>query len=650
MSSPRPSKRRRIYRACDQCRRRKSKCDGEQPICSICSSAGRDCTYQTGGGRRGLAPGYVRSLEIILGLVCQNVPNTEATIHGILFDPPGKNFFRSRQANNALNAWRNSKLSKNVSHLLSPNEDINDDLDWEPSEDKDEDERMDDEPNSQLEVIETVEVNETTQSALPRSEQVQAPILQQSNPFNIQVPENTPNLLDFYFTYTHCWFPIVERRELLRAMHLGPGLAASGTSSSLILLWSVILYSSIMSNTNIPGLPTPAIIQLSIQQQALANWESLELGHIQAMLMLTLIHIAASNVCLAWSLVGQATRMLLTFSPAAKKHRFTHTFNGAVFLENILSATLGKTPGLPQHEQSKPGPVEEDDVDEWDVWTASRASVNGNRKAPAPLRALSTFNAIRNIMTYLSQILSQPVDLINTNELLHQITMQTRPYRKQDDAHPPASILHLTSTFTILTLIRRGEQILPDIVELCINNVHLLLDLLDHYQEIIGEVRPSPLVYCFALQCQYCVSLVAAASDSNDRENINRRLMNFLQPIQSPSVQTSSNHLHQPLVSNYVGHEDLLHGVAANTSQPLVNESINLQVTDNSAMEISMPPPSQDISTVPVGLEGYDALFEEIVSSFPSSRQEPVFAHNLGFYDGDLDTDFLAHLQHPPAS
>lgn len=29
------------------------------------------------------------------------------------------------------------------------------------------------------------------------------------------------------------------------------------------------------------------------------------------------------------------------------------------------------------------------------------------------------------------------------------------------------------------------------------------------------------------------------------------------------------------------------------------------------------------------------------------SRQEPAFAHNLGFYDGDLDTDFLAQLQRP---
>lgn len=49
-------------------------------------------------------------------------------------------------------------------------------------------------------------------------------------------------------------------------------------------------------------------------------------------------------------------------------------------------------------------------------------------------------------------------------------------------------------------------------------------------------------------------------------------------------------------------------------------------------------------------------MFEEIVTSFPSNsfvthqpisliqqvtlpRQGPAFAHNLGFYDGDLDTD-----------
>lgn len=30
-----------------------------------------------------------------------------------------------------------------------------------------------------------------------------------------------------------------------------------------------------------------------------------------------------------------------------------------------------------------------------------------------------------------------------------------------------------------------------------------------------------------------------------------------------------------------------------------------------------------------------------------SYRHEPLFAHNLGFFAGDLDTDFVALLQEP---
>ncbi|KAJ5327473.1 uncharacterized protein N7506_010575 [Penicillium brevicompactum] len=44
---------------------------------------------------------------------------------------------------------------------------------------------------------------------------------------------------------------------------------------------------------------------------------------------------------------------------------------------------------------------------------------------------------------------------------------------------------------------------------------------------------------------------------------------------------------------------------------------------------------------------GFDALFEEMVTSMPSNRQQPTFAQNLGFYAGDLDKDFLEQLQQP---
>ncbi|KAI9727659.1 MAG: hypothetical protein M1828_005887 [Chrysothrix sp. TS-e1954] len=56
-------KRRRVTRACDECRKKKIKCDGRQP-CSHCTVYSYDCSYdQPSNRRRNPAPEYVRSIE-----------------------------------------------------------------------------------------------------------------------------------------------------------------------------------------------------------------------------------------------------------------------------------------------------------------------------------------------------------------------------------------------------------------------------------------------------------------------------------------------------------------------------------------------------------------------------------------------------------
>ncbi|CAK7274455.1 Gypsy retrotransposon integrase-like protein 1 [Sporothrix epigloea] len=56
-------KRRRVTRACDECRRKKIKCDGRQP-CTHCSVYTYECTYdKPSNRRRNPAPQYVEALE-----------------------------------------------------------------------------------------------------------------------------------------------------------------------------------------------------------------------------------------------------------------------------------------------------------------------------------------------------------------------------------------------------------------------------------------------------------------------------------------------------------------------------------------------------------------------------------------------------------
>src|SRR6266536_6021160 len=129
---PNPRKRQRISQACDQCRKRKSKCDGKRPICAICGPLKRKCTYGTNAKKRGLQTGYVRGLEILWGLVFKSVEGSEDTVQTLLRgDIDGvsvENWYKElakdgEAPESLLEAWRKSTVAKDIERLLSTADD-----------------------------------------------------------------------------------------------------------------------------------------------------------------------------------------------------------------------------------------------------------------------------------------------------------------------------------------------------------------------------------------------------------------------------------------------------------------------------------------------------------------------------------------------
>ncbi|KAF8640070.1 hypothetical protein AX17_001311 [Amanita inopinata Kibby_2008] len=55
--------RRRVWRACESCRRKKIKCDGCEPTCSQCTASGSQCTWLQTKDRAALSRQYVQELE-----------------------------------------------------------------------------------------------------------------------------------------------------------------------------------------------------------------------------------------------------------------------------------------------------------------------------------------------------------------------------------------------------------------------------------------------------------------------------------------------------------------------------------------------------------------------------------------------------------
>ncbi|KAJ7243946.1 fungal-specific transcription factor domain-containing protein, partial [Mycena rebaudengoi] len=77
-----PNKKRKVQRACDTCRRRKSKCDGGQvpgPQCSTCIESGLACTYLVPPAKRA-GSAFVKGLEARLVDTEARLEQAEATI------------------------------------------------------------------------------------------------------------------------------------------------------------------------------------------------------------------------------------------------------------------------------------------------------------------------------------------------------------------------------------------------------------------------------------------------------------------------------------------------------------------------------------------------------------------------------------------
>ncbi|ORY07858.1 hypothetical protein K493DRAFT_403602 [Basidiobolus meristosporus CBS 931.73] len=87
MSTEDNHKRQRVSRACDNCRRKKIRCGGEQPVCSNCQSFGMECTYNDTKKKRGPPKGYIEAIESrlhrmehILGGLVQSDPRAAETV------------------------------------------------------------------------------------------------------------------------------------------------------------------------------------------------------------------------------------------------------------------------------------------------------------------------------------------------------------------------------------------------------------------------------------------------------------------------------------------------------------------------------------------------------------------------------------------
>ncbi|RDW77232.1 hypothetical protein BP6252_05285 [Coleophoma cylindrospora] len=456
--------RKRVSQACDRCRSRKDKCDGKKPACSTCVTHGRTCSYDANVKKRGLPEGYVRGLEKLWGLAIREVEEVEDKLLLVLTAADGRQTLlniwnEEAPADNLVEVWRRSKISQELERLLPILEPSTDSgkrkrVDSEsqagkrldlsasqkPAGDGDRDRKPivaaspwpDKKDNAKVQsnapqqsIFSSVEVASTSMrdSASIADSQPSATPAKAEIP---DLPSDTWQLLDIYFSYTHCWLPILEKHDLLRTSYqYAQAQSGGGPDSGLMAgdhaaLWATISYAKYQhralpenqrsdSDARWPAEKTYTHARSLIPSEE----EKYQLGHVQALLILTLINMGISQFGRAWLLIGQAVRIVIDMGldspsysssdPSKSNLRSKHIFLGCFVLETFLAARLGRRPHLRSDDASYVGQLKEDGLEEWDPWTdCLSARKSGANNSRGPVSILSTFNRLIGVMQILN--------------------------------------------------------------------------------------------------------------------------------------------------------------------------------------------------------------------------------------------------------
>ncbi|OBT68295.1 hypothetical protein VE03_02232 [Pseudogymnoascus sp. 23342-1-I1] len=436
--SSKPPKK-RVSQACSRCRSRKDKCDGKKPTCSACADIDETCVYDSATKKRGLPEGYVRGLEKLWGISLRKTEGLETTILKIIetgdTDPHSlAKIWNDKEGNETLvETWRRSKVYQELDRLL-PLLDLSDDK---PGKRKRTDtalsQRPEENPNRPPSIQAPTGQEQNLSPASTLGHPSDAFVTTQEDfgsksatlPQEITtrsalpLPERTWNLIDVYFSYTHCWFPIIEKHELLR---LSYQYSQNGSASShhksgdLAVLWAVLAYADHQSRAIKPYTTTNGIDsdwtvgRLYEKSKAHIPPEEgdFELGHVQALLILTLLNMGQGRWSGAWILIGKAVRIAieLGFNHATdKKCLNSHVLLGCFVLDTLVALHLDRTPQLRVSDIRQIGTIGEDGLDEWNPWmdclSLERNSADGRR---GPAASLSTFNCLIRVTAILNNI------------------------------------------------------------------------------------------------------------------------------------------------------------------------------------------------------------------------------------------------------
>lgn len=399
--------RKRVSRACDRCRVKKDKCDGLQPRCSPCTANNFECSYDPISKKRGLPEGYVRGLEKLWALATIKIDGLEDAIRQIAGQPQNLHYWSHEASGEILHCrWKDSGVLKELEHMLSRSDaEANNNRNKRKRAGGSETYTPPEDPGSasyELQPEFHLILNsgrdyvpsETVGSASSTRNLSRAPL-----------PATASAILEHYFAYTHCWLPIVEKHQVMRTCYehaKGQNLAAS---AHLAVLWAILAYTAQQLDHESQEIKSQSM--LVVAQGFLPDQNGpFELGHVQAMLLIALLHIGQSQWEQAWMLIGIASRagLRLRSSSTSSVKRLGSTLQACCIFDTLVAGHLMLRPYLRRSDFGELEYLEEDASEDWEVWRAPEAnfasSLQPSFTNSSYNRLVETLLIINDLMTH----------------------------------------------------------------------------------------------------------------------------------------------------------------------------------------------------------------------------------------------------------
>jgi Fungal specific transcription factor domain len=392
----------------------KDRCDGQRPSCSPCAVLNLVCSYEQTTKKRGLPEGYVRGLEKLWALSIGKISGLEDAVSQITDQHHQEllELWNHDVTGEELHTiWKESKILNELEYLLSGLERDTPTGSKRKRDKDDEGDTPDSQPSSLHRQVQ-YHVSQHPNGG-QKIQELRGSMLSPDSPSRISLPAAASKLLDHYFAYTHCWFPILARPQVLRTFY-EHSRTDQTPNPDLAVLWAVFAYTTGQNrdqdaedsaSEKSSRIATAKEFRRIARSLIPPETEAFAIGHVQALLLLSLLDIGLGDWHSSCILVGIAIRSALGLqigSNVAEK-RGIGVLQGCFILDTLIASHLEQPAHLRRSDMQNFGYLEEDGHEEWEPWNPPRGGAVSHQD---PGFIISCFNRLFDVFLLFNDIVN----------------------------------------------------------------------------------------------------------------------------------------------------------------------------------------------------------------------------------------------------